>query len=181
MGRLLLPVILSAGCLLGGCTVLRIVPPVQGSVVDAVTGVPIKSAKVTIKYFNSQRESCTDAQGQFAFGPRYNIYGSFINVHVDRDSWFSLHVEADGYKAVSTGRYSGFYWEYWERLPPEFFEEQQRRHGIKWTGESMVFPPIKLAPATETGGKGGERGQGKGDTHNRARSRAESQGSLPFP
>jgi hypothetical protein len=132
---------LSTVCLLSGCVLHQICPPVQGSVVDTVTGAPIKSAKVNIQYCDSQRTSRTDNKGQFSFDAKHKAYAPFINIHVDRDWWFSLHVEADGYKPVSTGQIMG--WGCRESIPHEL---QSGGHKMTWTGKAIVVDPIRLAP-----------------------------------
>ena len=145
MGKSGLLISLLAVCLLGGCTIVRIVPPVQGSVVDAATGVPIQSASVKIKYLNSSRTARTDSQGRFSFPAKHNAYCRFINVHVDRDSWFSLHVEADGYQAFSTREDSVY------SISRGPFEHETRPHRLTWTGKAILVDPVRLTAKSGNG------------------------------
>ncbi len=145
MGRLLLPIILAASCLFGGCTIKRIVAPLEGSVVDATTGTPIKSANVKAKYFNSERTARTDSEGRFSFGPKHMLF-TLVPVHLDRVCIFSLHVEADGYEAAELLSV---------RHPQSSSPEAPARvldphmsggHGITYTGKTLVIAPIQLTP-----------------------------------
>ncbi len=130
MQRLSLLLILTAACLLGGCTVVSVVPTINGTVVDGVTGDPIPSAVVEIEYCDGTRTDRTDSAGQYAFPPRNRAYLRFINAHVDRDSWFTLNVKVDGYQPLSTPRSSAHF----------------PTHGMSWTGKIFQIDPLRLSP-----------------------------------
>ena len=138
MGKTTLLASLSAVCLLGGCTVHRICPPVQGTVVDAVTGQAVEGAKVKIMYWESERSTSTDCHGQFTFGAKYKAFPLFpLNLNLSRVMGCQgLRVEAPGYESAET---SGTSPVYPRKPPPDIFVP-------KWTDRDgrMVAEPIPL-------------------------------------
>lgn len=133
MQRLSLLLILTAACFLGGCTIHSIVPTINGTVVDGVTGDPIPSAVVEIEYCDGTRLENTGDAGQYAFPPRNRAYPWFINAHVDRDMWFTLNVQADGYQPLSTPPSAG----------------HNLADGMTWEGKIIEVAPLRLIPQPE--------------------------------
>jgi hypothetical protein len=149
MGKLLLLVSLIPICLLGGCTIVRIVPPLHGSVVDAATGAPIKSATVNVKYFNSTRTDRTDSQGRFSFGAKHMLV-TFVPVHLDRVSGFTLNVEADRYHPTDLHSRGHPASSSPEAPPRELDPSRSDGHKITYMGKALVIAPIQLTPVTDT-------------------------------
>lgn len=145
MGRPVLPIILSACCLFGGCTVKRIIAPIEGSVVDAGTGAPIKAANVRVKYFDSERAARTDSEGRFSFGPEYMLF-TLVPVHLDRVCRFALQVEADGYQPAKL--LSVMHPESSCPEAPARVLDPHRTggHGTTYTGKALVIAPVQLTP-----------------------------------
>lgn len=131
---------------LGGCKNHCICPPVEGTIIDAVTGSPIPAARVTIHYYNSKRMNRTDSMGHFAFDdPEYQM---LLTGHLDRVWGFSLCVEAEGYRPLNSPkiplemsalpRYP---------LPHEIQPMQFWPYRMVYTGKTVVIDPIPLQQA----------------------------------
>ena len=148
MARILFLATLSAASLVGGCTI-RIVPPLQGSVVDAATGAPIESATVKVRYFNSTRTDRTDSQGRFSFGAKHMLV-TFVPVHLDRVSGFTVNVEADRYHPTDLHSRGHPASSSPEAPPGELDPSWSGGHKITYTGRALVIAPIQLAPVTDT-------------------------------
>jgi len=153
MSKVLLLVSLSVVCLVGGCTSQRICPPVQGTIVDAVTGKPIAAAAVKIEYFDAQRKTRTDQHGKFSFAAKHKLFPlKFvypINVHLDRISGFRLEAEAEGYESGGVAmRDHGVSTE----SPPHEIPLYGPRpsHRMLYTGKAIIIDPIKLVPIQAT-------------------------------
>jgi len=139
-------------CMLGGCTIQEVCPPIRGTVVDAVTGVPVKSAKVTIGYWNPERVSQTDSQGRFSFGAKHE----WVPVTVTYNLWprgelgtrgFSVQAEADGCSASDSTHYG---WRLWGPDLGKTAAMPPRSPGapkMAYDGEAIVIDPIALARA----------------------------------
>ena len=143
LARLRLTVCWCAACLLSSCcTVERVLPPVRGSVVDAVTGAPIQSANVTIKCF-SERTCQTDSQGHFGFKAKYEL---LLWVPPSDPAWhFTLTVEADGYAPSEAMTYHGGIG--LEPQPGSSYFPYSKPGGAKmvYDGKVIVIDPIALS------------------------------------
>ena len=133
-------------CILGGCTIQEVCPPIRGTVVDAVTGVPVKSAKVTIGYWNPERVSQTDSQGRFSFGAKHEWVALLPGAELGTRG-FSVQAEADGYSASDSTHYG---WRLWgpdlgktAAMPPMWPGKPK----MVYDGEVIVIDPIALARA----------------------------------
>jgi len=142
MRKALPPIGLVVVCLMGGCTIQRICPAVQGTVVDAVTGAPIEDASLRIEYFDAHRTTRTDRQGRFSFAAKYKVF-PLINVHLGRISGFRLQAEAKGHQSRGI--------EVWTHVSTESPPHELMLHGPKhshrmlYTGKAIVMDPIRLA------------------------------------
>jgi len=133
-----------------GCTVLRVCPPIEGSVVDAVTGAPIESATVTVVYNTSgwlnprsERVTQTDSSGHYLFRGKTDVF-VWLPMPMDPVSAFSLQVKADGYLASDTMQYGP-----WLGLePPSAIPESPNgTPKMVYADEVIVVDPITLSPS----------------------------------
>jgi hypothetical protein len=131
---------LCAVCLLSGCQVVRACPPVNGTVVDAVTRAPIKSAEVTIRYFNSEQVSQTDSQGRFHFEANHTLLVWLPPM--DPVFGFSMQAKAEGYSTSDT---MNCLWMSFEP-PPEIPVSPSDAPKIVYADRVLVVDPITLAP-----------------------------------
>jgi hypothetical protein len=139
-------------CLLSGCQVLHVCPAVQGTVVDAATGNPVKFAQVTIRYLSSgwvnqelkpEQVARTDSLGRYAFAVRNDLI-VLLPVPLDPVLGFSIKVEADGYHASDLMQFGP-----WIGVEPPAGIEEGHPPGIPkmvYDGETIAVAPIALSP-----------------------------------
>ena len=137
-------------CFLGGCAVLRVCPQIEGSVVEGVTGAPIKSATVTVVYNtsgylnpHSELATQTDSQGRYLFKAKSDVF-VWVPMPFDPACGFTLQAKADGYSVSEVHRYGP-----WMGLepPPTIAEPPTGSPKMAYRGEIIVIGPIKLVPS----------------------------------
>lgn len=134
--------------LCGGCTIQRLAPPLEGSVVDARTGRAIPAAIVTIRYLDATRRGYTDSEGAFAFGAHYKVF-PLVPLPLGQVSGFSLEVSADGYlpAALELRRYHVSSEHRAHEIPPMHTQS----HRMVYTGKLIAIDPMPLERAVTSG------------------------------
>jgi hypothetical protein len=99
------------GCVIPFPHIKQTSGPVEGVVVDGVTGEPLQGATVCVAYPDGgTREALTDTAGRFRFGSKHRfhwgyVFGVALNYSLPYDcGWHDFNyvvVEADGYRPVA--------------------------------------------------------------------------------
>jgi hypothetical protein len=132
----------------GGCTIQRLAPPLEGSVVDARTGRAISAATVAIRYFDAARSDRTDSEGTFAFAAHYKVF-PLVPLPLGQVSGFSLEASADGYRPAALE----LHWYYLssEHPPHEIPAMHTQPYRMVYTGKLIAIDPIRLERAVTSG------------------------------